>query len=61
MFRESSYSKKIPESFELNEEIVTVIADDKDTGVNGELSYFIVAGNDDGMRVFALLFQFTKL
>ncbi|XP_028404999.1 cadherin-23-like isoform X3 [Dendronephthya gigantea] len=52
VFRESSYSKKIPESFELNEEILTVTADDKDIGKNSDISYSIVAGNDEG--VFAI-------
>jgi hypothetical protein len=51
VFRESSYTKKISESFELEEEIVTVTADDKDTGVNQKISYSIVAGNDEGRRV----------
>ena len=49
VFRESSYMKKIPESFELNEEILTMTADDKDTGVNSRISYYIVAGNDEGI------------
>ena len=50
-FRESGYIKKVPESFELNEEILTVTADDEDIGKNKKISYSIVAGNDEGIIV----------
>ena len=55
MFRESSYNKRVPESFELNEEILTVTANDEDTGVNKEISYYIVAGNDEGIDKRAVI------
>ena len=47
VFREGTYNKKIPESFELDEEILVVTADDEDIGVNKEISYSIV--DDEGI------------
>lgn len=51
VFRQNTYRKKIPESFELNEEILTVSADDADIEENERISYFIVDGNVDGVLV----------
>ncbi|XP_022254786.1 cadherin-related tumor suppressor-like [Limulus polyphemus] len=47
VFTALSYQVIVPENEPANSEIITVKASDKDQGLNGEIIYSIVAGNND--------------